>query len=149
MLGTSSSSHPPAIPSSVQKFSRRLFVIVWSRVKVGRITDMLSRRGRNRQTKLLHDSLVSHLPCPSRLFSVLNYFTILLMENSTLEPTSEYYWLTDRRQDVCEQYVHAGQSHLPHGCMSIIVPRFVVILDFLSFDNRSSNHLLESKSFVG
>lgn len=45
-----------------------------SSVKVGRVTDMMSRGGENRQTKQLHDSLVYHLLCPSPRFSVLILF---------------------------------------------------------------------------
>lgn len=47
---------------------------MWSSVKVGRVTDVMSRGGRSRQTKQLHDSLVYHLLCPSPGFSVLILF---------------------------------------------------------------------------
>lgn len=114
---------------------------------MGRITAMMSRRRRNRQTKLLHDSLVS---CSSQLFSVLIYFTVLLKENRTFEPTSGCYWLTavleGRRKYFCELYLHARQSHMPQGCVFVIVPRVVVICSLTiepKITSWSPNRLLD------
>lgn len=152
MLGTlfprfllPSSSHPQQCAEVIKE----MFVIVWSRVKVERITAMMSRRRRNRQTKLLHDSLVS---CSSRLFSVLIYFTILLNENRTFQPTCGCYWptavLEGRRKDFSELYMHTRQWHVPQGCVSVIVPRVVVICSSIEAEISSCPNP-KSKSYVG